>query len=199
MALEDLLKRIDAQGESEAKAILTEAEERALALRRESEAELAALSDELQKNAERRTDAERERLLSQARLKTRLGILSERQQAVEKVFAEARRRVLSLGGEQKVRLYQGLLKQAEPDGDEELLPAEKEKAFFTQDVLNALNRSLGDRGKLRLSGETAKTESGFVLRKGKRTDVLSVDTAIGRIREEMEPEVVRILFGGGYS
>jgi V/A-type H+-transporting ATPase subunit E len=196
MSLEQLTERILEQAREEANSILEQAREEAARIERDAKAEAKTLEEELGREAARRAETETQRLLSQARLEERLKVIEVRQEAFAHVLNEVRSRLEKIGKEERIRLYQGFLQAAHPDGDEEIVPAASERSFFSPDVVSALNQGLEEKGWLKLSPDSSDIPSGFVLRKGKRTDVCSIETALERLREQLEPEIVQTLFGG---
>ncbi len=195
MALKDILERIARESKTEAGLIRQEAEAHAAKVRQEAESRAEQSKADLRKRSEERAESERLRLINSALLENRKRVLTERQRAIEAAFATVKERIKGLSDRDFERCTLSLLKRAKPDGDEELIVPNADQARYTPQLIGAMNKALGDRGKLRLSEETGDFEGGFILRKGPRKDDLRLARVLSELREEIEPEIVGILFG----
>lgn len=197
MALEDILEKIAQEAATEADRIHEEAAAQGEKIAREGQQQAEALAAELRARAEERARAERERRLNMARLEHRRRVLAEQQKAIGAVFGLVKEGLARLNDEEFARFAVSLLRRANPDGDEEIVPSASNRSRFTPQVLAAMNASLAGRGKLTLASESGDFEGGFILRKGPRRDDLTLDCILLTLRQELEPELVRVLFGRG--
>lgn len=196
MALKDILDKIAGDAESESLQIRKEAEGRVSKIQEEAKAQADRLAAELRRRSQERADSERLRIINNAQLENRKRVLTEQRRAIEAVFDEVKKKLRTLDDKDFQKLAISLLKRATLDGDEELIVPAKDKARYTPQLIAAMNASLGNKGKLRLSGTTGDFEGGFVLKKGARKDDLSLNRVFTTLREQLEPEIVSILFGG---
>jgi vacuolar-type H+-ATPase subunit E/Vma4 len=111
------------------------------------------------------------------------------------VFAKAKEKIKALSDADFERLAISLLKRAKPDGDEDLIVPGADRARYTPQLIASMNAALGERGRLTLSKESGEFEGGYILRKGPRKDDMSLARVLAGLREELEPEIVGILFG----
>ena len=198
MSLEKLLEKIGKDAREESGLIVTRAEEEAARIRREAEEKAAREGEAIARSFHARADSERLKILSQARLESRIDLLAAKDELVESVFDEVMRSFLGLPQERyRVWLKKTILKGV-VSGDEEVLASAYDRELLAGGLLEELNgelRSRGGRGGLKLSGETAACERGVILRGGKMESNLSAEAVLQRVREESEEEVSRILFG----
>jgi V/A-type H+-transporting ATPase subunit E len=199
MALEDIIEKIAQEAAAEADRIHAEADAEKERISREAKKQSDSLAAELRARGEEKARGERERRLNMARLEHRRRVLAERQKAINAVFDLVKERIAQLSDEEFTRFAVSLLRWADPDGDEEIIPPASTRSRFSPQVIAAMNASLGGRGNLTLAGESGDFEGGFILRKGPRRDDLTLDCVLLTVRHELEPKLAGILFGKGAS
>lgn len=195
MALEDILKKIDADAKAAAEALVEEG-------RREADAILAAARERAEAERERfeamarqRAEEERNRIVTLAKLSARREILSEKQQLIDRVFEDARKRLAAMPTDEYRRFIRSIIKESVETGTEEVVIGEGEKRI-DQAFLDEVSREIGGGAKLTLSDERRRIEGGFILKRGKTETNCALETILRAARERHESEVAAILFQG---
>jgi V/A-type H+-transporting ATPase subunit E len=196
MAVEDILKKIAADAESEAAAILAEAKRGADDAAARARQKAASDRERLGARARQRAEEERNRVVTLARLEARRALLAEKRALIEKVFEEARKAVIAMPTDAYRALIRTYLARTVEPGDEEVILAEGETRI-DQAFLDGVARETGRKGRLILSAERRPIGAGFVLRRGNTETNCGLDSILRDARERLETEVARILFPGG--
>ena len=212
-----ILKKIDEDAKEAAAAILRAGEEnrdKILAdYRAQAEKERKAILD----RANAQCEAIALRAASQAGIAERNKKLQTRREAMDAAFAGAMKKLCSLSDEQKVALFTRMA-AANITGDAELIlnPADRasiggalvtaiEKKLAAQSgrsplagaAVAVVEKTLGVRGgnpHVSLSKETGSFAGGFLLREGNVETNCTFEVLVSGAKEELEPEVSRVLF-----
>ena len=89
MSLEKILDKIIDDANAEADKILVESREKAEKIKEEAEKKASELADALVEEAERQGQLEASRLITQARLETKINILSRKKELIQEVMEKA--------------------------------------------------------------------------------------------------------------
>jgi vacuolar-type H+-ATPase subunit E/Vma4 len=89
MSLEKILDKIIDDAHAEADKILVESREKAERIKEEAEKKASELADALVEEAERQGQLEASRLITQARLETKINILSRKKELIQEVMEKA--------------------------------------------------------------------------------------------------------------
>lgn len=179
----EMLKR----AESEAAAILN-------AAKAEAEAKKRAAAEEAGKEAEER----KKRLLASADLEGRKQILKAKQDMVDEAFARALDKLSSLPADRYVDLIASMAVEAVRSGTEEIILSPKDRDAYGIEIVNKVNSKLsekGMKGAVSLSDTTRNIKCGFILKSGNIEINNSFEVIIKMRRDELEAEVVKVLFG----
>ena len=195
MAVDDILKRIEADARTEAERIVAERQKEGEAVLDEARRKRDALKEKLGARARQRADEARNRIVTLAKLAARRELLNEKQRLIDRAFDGAREKVLAMSREEYRRLIRGLLERAVEDGENEVIVDTGEDRI-DQAFLDDVARNLGESTKLRLSSARRPIGGGFVLRRGRTETNQALDTILRDARERLETEVAAILFGG---
>lgn len=200
MALKDILKKIVDDAHKEAAKIKAEAEKAEADIIKEAEERAHLKGEEILNKAKVQADLERQRILSNARLEAKKELLSTKRRLIDKVFEEARDTFVKLEKEEVQKVYKRALLEEVDTGEEVVVIGEAEKARITEGFIKEMNKALSSKNKKgNLTLEISRSEgedAGFLL-KGKRTQFDStLSSLIATVREDIEPEVAKILFGG---
>jgi V/A-type H+-transporting ATPase subunit E len=199
MPLEKLIERILREAEEKAERIRSEARTRRTEMI--SEADREAEEQYLRKvNAARRSwDEEKKQRVTMAALEARKSILEQKQEMIREVFDRALEAMREMQEDRYMDLIIGFLLGMIEDGGGELVLSPHDRERIGEEVIlkaNAAFERAGKRGRITLSSETWDISAGFVL----QTDGIeinnSVEALISSKREELEPQVARMLFGG---
>ena len=194
MAVDDILKRIEADAEEAARKIVAEGQTAADAVASEGQAMVDAQKKELRARAEQRAQEDRNRITTLARLAARRELLDEKQALMDRVFDEAGRRIAEMEQGEYRELITGLLRNTVESGDEEVLIGKHERRL-DQAFLNSVSKELGLGGGLKLARERRQIMAGFILRSGRVETNCALSTILRDAREKLETEVAAILFG----
>jgi V/A-type H+-transporting ATPase subunit E len=199
MSLDSILEHISKEVEGERDEILRDAREKSEAMldkaRETAENEAKVLEQRGQDDAK----ARHERIVTLARLEGRKRLLAAKQKVMENAFSEALRSLAGLPKSQYLELLKGML-VASAGGTEEVILSRRDRDALGEELVREGNRALelvNRPGRLRLSPETREISGGLILA-GDRVEInMSFDSALGSVREELEPEVAGVLFGEG--
>jgi len=97
MSLEKILDKIIDDANAEADKVLVESREKAEKIKEEAEKKASELADALVEEAERQGQLEASRLITQARLETKINILSRKKELIQEVMEKAFQKKI-LGG-----------------------------------------------------------------------------------------------------
>jgi V/A-type H+-transporting ATPase subunit E len=197
MSFDDILKKIKGDAEGEASRIIREAEARAQGIiaEAEKEAQEKTRKDLLQAQAE--LEEEKRRIMALERLEARRDLLMAKQEAVDAVYAEVLEHLYNLPDGEYISLVRKSVLETVETGQETLLISSKDQARITPEFLGQLNSELEKRGlpgSLKMEVIEEDLDGGVMLR-GEGTEVnLTFAQMLESIKEEMEPEVIAILF-----
>ena len=186
--------------------ILTDANAEAEKMRKDAEEKQAdeqAKADEQMQDYKKQTEAlaqkaARDRklqLLASARMDIAMEFLAEKRKMLDEVFKQARGQLLNLSDDDYRRLCSKLMHAAVETGDEEVIIDKNEKRI-DQEFIKQINRELGPgyKGNLRLSDERHNIGAGFILRRGKIKNNVSLEVLLDRARKNLEIELAKELF-----
>ena len=133
------------------------------------------------------------------RLEARRDLLMAKQEAVDAVYAEVLERLNGLPDDDYLDFVRKSVLEAVETGQETLLISSGDQARITPEFLGQLNADLEKRG-LPGSLEMEVVEDGLnggVMLRGEGTEVnLTFAQMLEAVKEEVEPEVIAILFPG---
>lgn len=194
MAVDDILNRIRADADEAGRGILAEAKREADAVLARAREKAEAERTRLRARAKQRSDEERNRIVTLAKLSARRDLLSEKQGLIDRVFDETRKSIIAMPADEYGRFIKGFLRRTVETGDEEVIVGEGERRI-DQKLLDEVSRELGKPGGLKLSSERRTIDGGFILRRGKTETNCALDTILRDARERLETDVAGILFG----
>ena len=136
-------------------------------------------------------------LLASARMDIAREFLAEKRKILDEVFSQARAQLLNLPDDDYRRLCSKLMHAAVETGDEEVIVDRNERRI-DQEFIKQINRELGPgyKGNLRLSDERRNIGAGFILRRGKIKNNVSLEVLLDRARKNLEIELAKELFEG---
>jgi V/A-type H+-transporting ATPase subunit E len=193
MAVEDILKKIEADAEEEALAILGRAHSEAEAIATEARKRADAQRKKLESASKQRADEERNRIVTLARLEARREVLTEKQRLIDRVFEETRARVLKMARDDYQRLMETFMMSVAEPGECEVI-VDPDESRIDQAFLDRVSAAVSGCS-LRLSDERRAMGGGFVLKSGRVETNCTLDTILGDARERLETDVAEALFG----
>jgi len=121
--------------------------------------------------------------------------LTEKRKILDEVFAQARQKLQNLPDGEYCKLMTKLMLKAVETGNEEVIVDNNEKRI-DQKFIKHINRELGPgyKGNLRLSDERQNLGGGFILKRGKIKNNVSIEVLSAQARKELEIELAKELF-----
>jgi len=193
MEAKQVVEKILSDAQADAEKIKKEADEKETS----EQAELAEQLDEYEKQTEvlaQKSGEERKmRLLAAARMEIAKDFLGEKRKILDEVFEQAKIQFTNLPDEEYRNVMAQLMKKATESGDEEVIIDKKEKRLNDK-LINQVNQQLGNKGNLKLSEEKGNLGAGFILKRGKIKNNVSLQVLLEQARKELEIELAKELF-----
>lgn len=188
-----VIEKILSDAQAEAEKIKKEADEKETS----EQVELAEQLEEYEKQTEilaQKSGEERKmRLLAAARMEIAKDFLGEKRKILDEVFEQAKIQFTNLPDEEYRNVMAQLMKKAAESGDEEVIIDKKEKRINDK-LINQVNQQLGNKGNLKLSEEKGNLGAGFILKRGKIKNNVSLQVLLDEARKELEIELAKELF-----
>jgi len=149
-------------------------------------------------NALKNADEMEKRAISVAELEARKIKLKAKQEIITSVFETAITALHSLPAETYAKILCNMIISSVAKGNEEVVLSIRDKERLGKEFIDDINRKLAEKGlkgDLRLSEQTANINGGFILKSGEIEINNSFDALIRMKRNELEPEIIKILFG----
>ncbi len=198
MALEDIVNRINTDALNGAAKVKDEAEASANKIGQEASDRATTIREEILRDARAKAREDRQRGLIMANLGSRKQALAAKQALIEEAFEGAKAGLAGLGDREYLKLINKVLLEAVESGDELIIVSTKDRPRISPSFLEAINHSLirkGKKARLRLSKETRDIKGGVILSSARCETDCSFETLIRELRDDLEIEVARILFG----
>ncbi len=195
MGAEEVIGKILADAATEAEKIKKQAQETQAQQRAKLDEQLAEYKKQTEVLAQKAAKDKKLHLLAAARMDIAKQFLAEKRKILDDLFQRASQMLLKMPDDDYCGFMEKLMLDAVETGDEEVIVDGKEKSIdhkFIKDV----NRKLGPgfKGNLRLSDDKEDIGGGFVLKRGKIKNNLSLDVLLARARRELEIELAKELF-----
>lgn len=189
--LDNLTGKILADSEAEAAAILAEARAEAARVTAAALEDAAREKEKLLAEAKTEAAREEEQIIVGRKLAERDRGLSAKQQMLDKVFAEALKRLEAMSKAEFFVFVTNHLKGQKLDGEEIILPA---RYSVTQQELDAALEQAGIAPGLKLAGSGRAVEGGFVLSKGGIERNSTFEALLSFYRYDLESAVLEALY-----
>lgn len=138
-----------------------------------------------------------QRMNSTAVMESKKSILAMKQDAVSRIFEEAKKRICNLPEDRYVSFLANLAGNAASTGLEEIVFNERDKQQYSKAVSKAANEILKKRGllpKLTVSESTGNFMGGLVIKQGDIEVNCSVEKLVELSRVELSSQVAEVLF-----
>lgn len=189
-----IIDKILSDATHDAGEMLSEALKKAEALVAAKQAEADAEYDISVEEARKAGEEVVRRRLTVADLEVKKLLLSAKKQAVDEAFEESLKKLLALPKEEYAALVESMIAFAADDGDVVVI-SENDKNVLTKAVFDKISAKIGK--KLTLS-DTFGNFRGGVMLLGKGVDKnLTFESELALLRDEVEPEVAKIMFSNG--
>ncbi len=196
MDAEQVVEKILADAKAEAEKIKSEAQEKENAEQAKLDEQLSDYKKQTDIIAQKAGEDKKAHLLAAARMDIAKDYLAEKRKILDEVFAQARQKLQNLPDGEYCKLMTKLMLKAVETGDEEVIVDNNEKRIDQKFIKN-IKRELGPgyKGNLRLSGEKQNLGGGFILKRGKIKNNVSLEVLLNQARKELEIELAKKLFG----
>jgi V/A-type H+-transporting ATPase subunit E len=192
---QQVIEKILADAKAEAEKIKKQAREKEAVEQAKLKEQLREFDKQTQAIAQKTGEDKKAHLLAAARMDIARQLLAEKRKILDEVFAQARQHLENLSDEQYCKLMTKLMLKAVESGDEEVVIDNEEKRIDQKFIKN-INQQLapGRKGNLRLSEDRDNIEAGFILKRGKIKNNVSVEVLLAQARRELEIELAKELF-----
>jgi V/A-type H+-transporting ATPase subunit E len=197
MPVDKITEKILSDAQAEVRRIQAEIAKKAEKIQAGGREQVAAIEKEAQEEAGRRAEDRKRKDIATAELELRKALLAQKQKLIQQVFDEALKRLTNLRGQEYQRFIIELLLKVVEVGDEEVVFSSSAGHEIGEKLLDEVNGRLakeGRKGNIRIAKEDRDLQGGFILRRGKMEINCSLQALFKAVREELEPEVSRILF-----
>jgi V/A-type H+-transporting ATPase subunit E len=195
MDAEQVINKIISEANQKADEIKQQANNEADQLEKNLQNELDDFEKQTEQMAKKAAQDKTDRMLAQSRMQNQKKLLAAKVEVLDDIFQSAAQQVAQMPDDKYKELMTNLMQKAVETGDEEVIVG-KNESRINQDFIKQINRKLGSgyKGNLRLGNQNADIESGFILRRQKVQINASIDVLIGQVRDEIEPQIVQMLF-----
>lgn len=194
----DKLKdKIMEEARLQAEAILKKAEDEAAALIDAAEQEAAAKRKEIIEKAKLEAVEVKKRLIAVSELESRKQKLKAKQEMVDEAFNKALDKLGNLPLVEYQTILSEMIVNSITSGNEEIILRTSDRTQFSRDFIENINKKLaakGIKGNVKLSEESRDIKSGFILKSGDIEINNSFEAIIRMKRDEIEPDVIKMLF-----
>jgi len=193
---QQVVERILADARTEAEKIKRASEEKEAVEQARLKEELGEYKKQTEALARKAGEDKKAKLLASARMDIARQFLAEKRVILDEVFSRARAQLQNLSDEDYRRLMSKLMAAAVETGDEEVV-IDKAENRIDQGFIDEVNRQLNSngKGKLKLSSERQNFGFGFILRRGKIKNNVSIEVLMAQVRKGLEIQLAKELFG----
>jgi V/A-type H+-transporting ATPase subunit E len=195
MGAEEVVEKILADAKAEAEKIKKQAAEKQQQEHLKLGEQLREYKKQTETLAQKAGKERKLHLLATARMDIAKRFLSDRRRILDEVFARAQTKLKDLSDEDYSQLMTKLMLEAVETGDEEVIIGNDETRI-NQNFIKEINRKLGPgyKGNLRLSDEKQNLTGGFILRRGRIKNNVSIEVLLAQARRKLEIELAKQLF-----
>jgi V/A-type H+-transporting ATPase subunit E len=195
--LDNLTSKIIKDAEVKKIEILNEASIKADEIVKKKIEEANKKASSILEKAEIESKTIKERIISKTDLEVRNKKLLAKQQVIEKVFEEAKKRLKSMNSNEFDKFVKSSIMSLNIDGDEEIIINVSDREKLPDKFLVELNKLLianGKLGKLKFNVKTHEIDGGFIISKNGIEINNSFEELVNSLKYELEYEVGKILF-----
>lgn len=195
--LDNLTSKIIKDAEVKKIEILNEASIKADEIVKKKIEEANKKASSILEKAEIESKTIKERIISKTDLEVRNKKLLAKQQVIEKVFEEAKKRLKSMNSNEFDKFVKNSIMSLNIDGDEEIIINVSDREKLPDKFLVELNKLLianGKLGKLKFNVKTHEIDGGFIISKNGIEINNSFEELVNSLKYELEYEVGKILF-----
>jgi V/A-type H+-transporting ATPase subunit E len=195
MEAEQVIEKILADAGAEAEKIKKQADEKEAAEQAKFNEQLDEHKKQTNALTEKLGSEKKMYLLAAARMDIAKEHLAEKSSILDEVFEQARQQLQKLSDDQYKTLCTNLMLEAVETGDEEVIIDTNEKRI-DEKFIKQINNKLGPECKrnLKFSNQTLPIGAGFILKRGKIKNNVSLDVLLTQTRKDLEIDLAKDLF-----
>jgi V/A-type H+-transporting ATPase subunit E len=195
MEAEQVTEKILADAKAEAENIKKQADEKEAAEQEKFNEQLVEHKKKTSALAEKLGREKKLHLLAAARMDIAKEHLAEKSKILDEVFEQARQQLLKLSDDQYKTLCSNLMLEAVETGDEEVI-IDTSETRIDEKFVRQINHKLGpeSKGNLKLSNQRQPIGAGFILKRRKLKNNVSLDVLLARARKDLEIDLAKDLF-----
>jgi V/A-type H+-transporting ATPase subunit E len=193
MDAEQVISKILSDAQAEAVKIRRDAEEKEKAEQAQLNSQLQEYQTQTEELAKKAGEDKKSHILAAARMEIAKELLAEKRKLLDKVFEKAQKQIETLPDNEYRQIMAKLMVSAVETGDEEVVVDNNEKRI-NQEFISEVNRQLGSKGHLKLSGQREIIGGGFILTRGKIKTNASIPVLLEEARKDLETELAEELF-----
>ncbi len=195
MDAKGVIDKILADAQSQADKLKADAAKVQAEQQAEHDEKLAEFNKQTEIIAKKTAEEKKSHLLAAARMDVAKEMLAEKRGVLDKVFSNAQTQMKNLPDEEYKNIMTTLMKQAVETGDEEII-VDTNETRIDHAFIKMVNRQLGPgfKGNLRLAGDRQNLGAGFILRRGKINNNVSLNVLLSQAKKELEIELAKDLF-----
>jgi V/A-type H+-transporting ATPase subunit E len=195
MGVEEVVEKILADAKAEAEKIKKQADQKESAEKEKLALQLDEYGKQTQAIAEKAGKDKKSHLLAAARMQIAKDLLTEKRKILDEIFARAKNKLQKLPDQEYKKIMTKLMLNTVETGDEEVI-VDKNETRIDHSFIKDINRKLGPgyKGNLRLSEQKADLGAGFILKRGKIKNNVSIEVLLAKARKELEIELAKELF-----
>ncbi|KYH35020.1 V-type proton ATPase subunit E [Clostridium tepidiprofundi DSM 19306] len=195
--IESLVNKIIEDAQREADSIVSIAQDKKSKMINIEKEKAEAEKDEILAKAKIEAQTRKERVISNAKLQVRNNKLQAKQEVMDRVFEIALEQLRNLPCDMFSKFVKTSVMSSDVDGNEKIIVNEKYKSKFNDELMNDINNSLKETGKVSnvdLSVETRDIKDGFILAKKGIELNYTFEDLMNSIREDIEGDILAVLF-----
>jgi len=193
MDAEKVIEKILSDARDEADKIKRQAEEKEAAEQARMTEQLSEQKKQTGMLAKKAGEDRKAHLLSAARMQIAKENLSEKTKILDDIFLQAQRQLMALSDNEYRALMTKLMAAAVQTGDEEVI-VDVAETRIDQRLIDQVNAQLAGKGRLKLADQKEHLGGGFILRRGKIKNNVSLKVLLAEARKSLEIELARDLF-----
>ena len=190
-----VIGKILSDARAEADSTKSEACEKQAAEEAQLDKQLSEYKAQTSELAKKAGEDKKAHMLAAARMDIAKKHLAERRKLLQEVFDKAKEQITRMPDDQYRQLMKKLMTAAVETGDEEIVVDVNEKRI-DQEFIRQVNRELGPgfKGNLRLAQDKENLGGGFVLRRGKIRNNVSLAVLLDEGKKKLEIDLAKELF-----
>jgi V/A-type H+-transporting ATPase subunit E len=193
MDAEQVISKILSDAQAEAVKIRRDAEEKENAEQAQLNSQLKEYQTQTESIAKRAGEDKKSHILAAARMEIAKELLAEKRKLLDEVFEKAQKQIETLPDNEYRQIMAKFMVGAVETGDEEAVVDNNEKRI-NEEFISEVNRQLGGKGHLKLSGRRETIGGGFILARGKIKTNASIPVLLEQARKDLETELAKELF-----